>query len=140
MTGFVKELAGIELVVDPNRKPTPSPRLAGWTEELTDAGLGLTAMWKAGGKTVKLDFAIVQPPDDTPPFYLARRELAVGEFLDLLATRKQEEIAAVLAELFDMVERFPIRCETHTRPLAEVGEVFEEMRQGKILGRAVLTP
>ncbi len=96
---FVKDLAGIELVVDANRAPTPSPRLAGWQEELTDAGLGLTASWKSGGKNVKLDFAIVQPADDTPPFYLARREIAVGEFLDLLATRSKEEAGAVLAEL-----------------------------------------
>lgn len=95
---FVNQLAGIELVVDPERKPTPSPRLAGWTEELTDAGLGLTATWKAGDKTVKLDFAIVQA-DDMPPFYLAKRALAVGEFLDLLATRPAEETAAVVAEL-----------------------------------------
>jgi hypothetical protein len=99
VANFVRELDGIELVIDPNRKPTPSPRLAGWTEELTDAGLGLTAIWNRGGKTVKLDFSIVQPPDDTPPFYLARRALAVGEFLDLFATRSQEDIAAVLAEL-----------------------------------------
>jgi len=99
VAGFVQQLAGIELVVDPNRAPTPSPRLAGWTEELTDAGLGLTATWKSGGKTVKLDFGIVQPPDDTPPFYLARRELAVGEFLDLLATRKKDEADAVLGAL-----------------------------------------
>jgi hypothetical protein len=96
---FVKTLADIELIVDPNRKPTPSPRLAGWSEELTDAGLGLTATWKNGGKTVKLDFAIVQPPDDTPPFYLARRAVAVGEFLDLLATRSKEEAGAVLDAL-----------------------------------------
>ena len=88
---FVDELAGIELIVDPNRAPTPSPRLVGWQEELTDAGLGLTATWNKGGKTVKLDFSIVQPKDDsTPPFYLARREIAVGEFLDLLATRPKE--------------------------------------------------
>jgi hypothetical protein len=99
VASFVRDLDGIELVIDPNRKPTPSPRLAGWTEELTDAGLGLTATWNRGGKTVKLDFAIVQPPDDTPPFYLARRVLAVGEFLDLFATRPQEDVAAVLAEL-----------------------------------------
>jgi|GEM_PF-2402830 len=99
VAGFVRELDAIELVVDPNRKPTPSPRLAGWTEELTDAGLGLTAIWKRDGKTVKLDFAIVQPRDDTPPFYLARRALAVGEFLDLFTTRPPEDIAAVLAEL-----------------------------------------
>lgn len=96
---FVRELSAIELIVDPNRAPTPSPRLTGWQEELTDAGLGLTATWQRGGKTVKLDFSIVQPTDDTPPFYLARRTLAVGEFLDLLATRSKEETAAVLAKM-----------------------------------------
>jgi len=99
VTSFVQQLAEIELVVDPNRAPTPSPRLAGWQEELTDAGLGLTATWANGGKTVKLDFAIVQPPDDTPPFYLARRTMAVGEFLDLLATRPKPEANAVLEKL-----------------------------------------
>ena len=88
---FVQELAGIELIVDPNRAPTPSPRLVGWHEDLTDAGLGLTATWSSGGKSVKLDFAIVQPKDNnTPPFYLAKRAIAVGEFLDLLATRPKE--------------------------------------------------
>jgi len=96
---FVRELSAIELIVDPNRAPTPSPRLTGWQEELTDAGLGLTATWQRGGKTVKLDFSIVQPTDDTPPFYLARRALAVGEFLDLLVTRSKEETAAVLAKM-----------------------------------------
>jgi hypothetical protein len=96
---FLQQLAAIELNVDPNRAPTPSPRLAGWQEELTDAGLGLTATWQRGGKTVKLDFAIVQPPDDTPPFYLARRALAVGEFLDLLATRSKDEANAVLGKM-----------------------------------------
>ncbi len=96
---FVRELSAIELIVDPNRAPTPSPRLAGWQEELTDAGLGLTATWQRGGKNVKLDFSIVQPPDDTPPFYLARRTIAVGEFLDLLATRPKEEVDALLAKM-----------------------------------------
>ena len=96
---FVQELTGIELVVDPNRKPTPSPRLAGWQEELTEAGLGLTATWNGGGKTVKLDFLIVQPADDTPPFYLARREIAVGEFLALMAGRPKEQTDVVMAAL-----------------------------------------
>jgi len=90
---------GIQLIVDPNRAPTPSPRLAGWAEELTDAGLGLTATWTRGGKSVKLDFVIVQPPDDAPPFYLARHEVAVGEFLDLLATRPRDQATAVLDAL-----------------------------------------
>jgi len=99
VANFVRELAAIELIVDPNRAPTPSPRLAGWKEELTEAGLGLTATWQNGGKNVKLDFLIVQPPDDTPPFYLARRALAVGEFLDLLGTRPKEEVGAVMEKL-----------------------------------------
>ena len=98
VTGFVDKLAAIELVVDPNRAPTPSPKMAGWHEELTDAGLGLTATWKSGGHEVKLDFLVVQPDDATTPFYLARREIAVGEFLDLIATRPKEA-PAVLAEL-----------------------------------------
>ncbi len=97
---FVDELDGIALVVDPSRKPTPSPRLAGWTEELTDAGLGLTATWKSGDKALKLDFAIVQPEDSAiAPFYLAKRALSVGEFLDLMAARPREEIEAMIAGL-----------------------------------------
>lgn len=99
VTSFVDQLAGIELVVDPNRKPTPSPRLAGWQEELTNAGLGLTASWKNGAETVKLDFSIVQPDDDTPPFYLANRDLAVGEFLELMKGRPKEQTDAVMAAL-----------------------------------------
>ncbi len=96
---LLDELSGISLVVDPNRAKTPSPRQARWKEEMTDLGLGLTATWESRGKTVKLDFAVIQPKDDLPPFYLARRPLAVGEFLDLLATRPKEEVEAVLAAL-----------------------------------------
>lgn len=44
-----------------------------------------------------------------------------------------------LAELFALVERFPIRCRVETSPLEEVSTVFERMRQGNILGRVVLT-
>ncbi|MDB6115443.1 MAG: hypothetical protein JWQ62_2388 [Lacunisphaera sp.] len=97
---FVKKLLDIELAVNPNRAPTPSPRLAGWQEELTDDGLGLSATWKSGGKTVKLDFAIVQPVDNDNvlPFYLAKRAIAVGEFLDLVSTRPQEA-GLMIAEL-----------------------------------------
>ncbi len=98
VAGFVRELAAIEMVVDTNRAPTPSPRLAGWTEELTDDGLGLSATWRGGGKNVKLDFHVVQPPDGSAPFYLARREIAVGEFLDLMAARPSEA-TGVMAEL-----------------------------------------
>lgn len=45
-----------------------------------------------------------------------------------------------LRELFDLVERFPIRCRIETRPLEEVGHVFDELKRGAVLGRVVLTP
>lgn len=84
---LLETISGIELVDDPNRPPTPSPRMAGWQEELSNEGLSLTATWTNGGKKVSLEYNIVQPPDGTPPFYLARRQVAVGEFVDLLSAR-----------------------------------------------------
>ncbi len=96
VSDFVRELDGIELIVDPNRAPTESPRLAGWKEELTDDGLGLSATWQGNGKSLKIDYYVVQPPDGPAPFYLARREIAVGEFLDLMAARP--EVAAEVME------------------------------------------
>lgn len=96
---LIEGLNDIVLTVDPNRARTPSPKLANWKEEMTDLGLGLTATWERGGKTVKLDFSVIQPAGDLPPFYLARRPLAVGEFLDLLATRPREEVDAVMAKM-----------------------------------------
>ncbi len=95
--GLLETLTGIELKDDPNRPPTPSPRLAGWQEELTNEGLNLTATWTGGGKKVQLDYQIVQPTDGTPPFYLARREVAVGEFVDLLGTRSKPALAVIEA-------------------------------------------
>ncbi len=95
---LLEELSGIELKDDPNRAPTPSPRVAGWQEELTNEGLALTATWTGGGKKVQLEYAIVQPTDGTLPFYLARREIAAGEFVDLLNARTKPA-TAVLAEL-----------------------------------------
>jgi D-arabinose 1-dehydrogenase-like Zn-dependent alcohol dehydrogenase len=44
-----------------------------------------------------------------------------------------------LRELFDLVERFPIRCRIETRPLEDAGSVFEELKRGTVLGRIVLT-
>ncbi len=97
---FVDELSGIELTVNPNRVATPSPRLAGWKEELIDDGLGLTATWSDGKKTVKLDFTVIQPADQSlPPFYLARREIAVGEFIDLMDARPKEQFDEVMAAM-----------------------------------------
>jgi propanol-preferring alcohol dehydrogenase len=44
-----------------------------------------------------------------------------------------------LRELFELVDRHPIRCKIETRPLDQVGQVFEELKRGAVLGRIVLT-
>ena len=46
---------------------------------------------------------------------------------------------ADLKELFELVEKFPIRCRVETRPLDQAQEVFEELKRGSVLGRIVLT-
>ena len=44
-----------------------------------------------------------------------------------------------LRELFELVDQHPIRCKIETRPLDQVGQVFEELKRGAVLGRIVLT-
>jgi alcohol dehydrogenase, propanol-preferring len=44
-----------------------------------------------------------------------------------------------LKELFELVEKFPIRCHIETRPLEALAAVFDEMKRGAVLGRVVLT-
>ena len=88
VSNLIDTLSGIELKDDPNRPPTPSPRLAGWQEEPTDEGLGMIATWVKGTKKVQIEYSIVQPADGTLPFYLAKRAVAVGEFVDLLNAHK----------------------------------------------------
>jgi hypothetical protein len=96
---FVDEVAEINLVADKTR-PIATPKTTRrWKEEMTDAGLGLTATWLQGGKPVKLEFSVIQPEGDLPPFYLARRALAVGEFIDLMATASREDVDAVMAKM-----------------------------------------
>lgn len=92
---FVNDLSKVELKDDPAKsRSTTSPETLkiGWREDYTDEGLGLKVTWKNGDKSVVLDYSIVQPepPDETPPFYLANRAIAVGEFLDLMAGRPNE--------------------------------------------------
>jgi len=101
VSGLLEALSAIELKDDPNRPPTPSPRLVGWQEEEkeTNEGFTLTATWTSGGKKVQLEYKIVQPTDDTPPFYLARRQIAVGEFVDLMGARSSKPVTAVMEEL-----------------------------------------
>ena len=95
VSGLLETLSGIELKDDPNRPPTPSPRLAGWKEEMTNEGLALTATWTNAGKKVQIEYSIVQPTDGTPPFYLAKRQVAVGEFVDLLNAGNKASSAVI---------------------------------------------
>ena len=44
-----------------------------------------------------------------------------------------------LRELFELVEKFPIRCRIETRPLESAQAVFDELKRGAVLGRIVLT-
>jgi propanol-preferring alcohol dehydrogenase len=44
-----------------------------------------------------------------------------------------------LRELFALVEKHPIRCKIETRPLDQITQAFEDLKQGSILGRIVLT-
>jgi propanol-preferring alcohol dehydrogenase len=43
-----------------------------------------------------------------------------------------------LRELFELVEKFPIRCHIEKRSLDALPAVFEEMKRGALLGRVVL--
>jgi propanol-preferring alcohol dehydrogenase len=43
-------------------------------------------------------------------------------------------------EMLVMAAAGKVRCQVKTRPLAEVNEVFEELRRGSIPGRIVLVP
>jgi alcohol dehydrogenase, propanol-preferring len=67
-----------------------------------------------------------------PPILMAAREIrlqatAVGTRQDLLETLAMAAAAKV-------------RCEVSTRPLVQVNEVMDDLRRGRINGRAVLTP
>ena len=44
-----------------------------------------------------------------------------------------------LRELFELVERFPIRCRIETRPLDAISETFDQLKRGAVTGRIVLT-
>ena len=94
---WLKNLTTIKLVGDPNLPPAPSTlKLAGWTEELTDEGLGLKATWAKGSKKVAIEYKVVQPTDGSPAFYLAKQAIAVKEFVDLLSGGARHDKAEVV--------------------------------------------
>jgi propanol-preferring alcohol dehydrogenase len=78
--------------------------------------------------------AVVGMPNE--PFKVSAVALVSGEtriVASAVGTRED------LRKLFEMVTKFPIHCHIETRALDALPEVFEEMKQGKILGRVVLT-
>jgi propanol-preferring alcohol dehydrogenase len=67
-----------------------------------------------------------------PPIMMAAGEVHIQA--SAVGTRKD------LREVLSMAAAGKLRCQVAARPLAEVNEVLEELRQGKIAGRVVLTP
>jgi propanol-preferring alcohol dehydrogenase len=67
-----------------------------------------------------------------PPIMMAATEVRIQA--SSVGTR--EDLRQVLA----MAAAGKIRCQTATRPLAQINEVFEQLRHGQISGRVVLVP
>jgi len=67
-----------------------------------------------------------------PPIMMAAGEVHIQA--SAVGTRKD------LREVLAMAAAGKLRCQVAARPLAQVNEVLEELRQGKIAGRVVLTP
>lgn len=77
--------------------------------------------------------AVVGMPNE--PFKVSAVAMVSGEtriVASAVGTRQD------LKEMFELVERFPIRCHVETRALDALPEVFEEMKRGAVLGRVVL--
>jgi len=92
-----------------------SPRRAGWVERLAEGGQRVTVSWSASGKRVELEYQLVLPKDGTAPFYLARRAIAVGEFIDLLSAHANG--AVVLEAMPAWVRRDGDGSEPWTAPM-----------------------
>jgi len=67
-----------------------------------------------------------------PPILMAAREIRIQA--SAVGTRQD------LREVLAMAAEGKLRCEVLPRPLAEVNEVSDELRRGRIPGRVVLTP
>lgn len=113
---LVQEISGIELVDDPTRPPTPSPRMAGWREEMSNEGLTLTATRQLGAKAVRIEYHVVQAEGVTP-FYLASRAVAVGEFVDLMNVQTPQ-VNAVMETLPQWVTRSTALDKPYNEPVA----------------------
>jgi alcohol dehydrogenase, propanol-preferring len=67
-----------------------------------------------------------------PPILMAAGEVRIQA--SAVGTRRD------LVDVLNMAAAGKVHCEIAARPLAQVNEVLEELRQGKISGRIVLTP
>lgn len=113
---FLSALRDLPLKDDPNRPASRSPGRAGWTELVQEGGRRLRVVWTGGSRKVELEYELVQPTDGTLPFYLARRTIAVGEFIDLINGRP--EGGAILEAMPAWVRRGGDASEPFSAPLA----------------------
>jgi propanol-preferring alcohol dehydrogenase len=67
-----------------------------------------------------------------PPIMMAATEVRIQA--SSVGTRQD------LQEVLAMGAAGKVRCQTATRPLAQINEVFEQLRQGQVSGRLVLVP
>jgi len=77
--------------------------------------------------------AVVGMPNE--PFKVSAVALVAGEtriVASAVGTRED------MREMFELVARFPIRCHVEARRLEDLPAVFEDMKRGAILGRAVI--
>jgi len=67
-----------------------------------------------------------------PPIMMAATEVRIQA--SSVGTRQD------LQEVLAMGAAGKIRCQTATRPLAQINEALEQLRQGQVSGRLVLVP
>ena len=67
-----------------------------------------------------------------PPILMAATEVHIQA--SSVGTRQD------IRELLAMAAAGQVRCQVATRPLAAANEVLQELRQGSVTGRIVLTP
>jgi alcohol dehydrogenase, propanol-preferring len=107
-------------------------------------GVHVALVTSAAKAAYDLAFSCVRPagtllvvglPSDNicfPPILMAAKEIRIQS----TAVGTRQDLREVLA----MASAGKVRCQTSVRPLAQVNAVLEQLRHGKITGRAVLTP
>ncbi|HZS27059.1 MAG TPA: zinc-dependent alcohol dehydrogenase [Candidatus Angelobacter sp.] len=112
-------------------------------KELRRAGSVHVAMVTSGSKaaydtafpcvrpTGKLMVVGLPPEISFAPIMMAAKEIRVQA--SAVGTRQD------LTEMLEMAAAGKLHCQVATRPLADVNAILDEMRQGKISGRVVLT-